>query len=534
MKFFTSKSKTNFILLFIAFVSGILLSSKWSVMIMPWIHFTVLLRFFRTNNWKGYLLAIPILSLASIIGNYGVFPMDIKSLIIFMVVINTIGLIPYVIERFCYNQINGWVKTLFFPVILTTFIFLLDQGPQGSWGNIAYTQYGIKPLIQIASITGIYGINFLFYWFASSIIYWVEQKNSGDLISRWNFAMPVVFFICICFGIFRLNSDSNVKSQVVVSAITIDNPEVIEEMYSVETGKTLKMPKEVSQSDPILGEFQIGMNAFMADPENPKFSSVYLKMDEVLEEYFEATKNAVEQGAKIITWSEATIMDLKNREKITADKVSHFADEMDIYLFFPTAVFHPEKVGKESKFMENKVLTFGPDGALLNTYFKNIPVMGIEPSFPGDGTIPIIETEFGNLSPIICFDADHAGLISQIGKSGTDMLVVPTGDWKDISPAHTYMAAVRCIENGVSMLKSASNGLSAVIDDKGRILDSYDYFDGEKIKSLVYTMNISTSKTFYNVTAPLFGLLIQVSSLMIIIYSIINFFIQRKKLKVQA
>lgn len=123
--------------------------------------------------------------------------------------------------------------------------------------------------------------------------------------------------------------------------------------------------------------------------------------------YAVATEKAAQAGARVVTWSEATILTSKADEAAAIVRAAKIAADNNVYLFYPTAVFLPEMVESGQPFLENKVLTFGPDGTLLNTYFKNIPVMGVEPSVPGDGTIPVISTPFGNLSPIICYHADQ-------------------------------------------------------------------------------------------------------------------------------
>jgi apolipoprotein N-acyltransferase len=41
--------------------------------------------------------------------------------------------------------------------------------PNATWGSLAYTQYGNLPLMQLAAVTGIWGITFLMAWFASVI-----------------------------------------------------------------------------------------------------------------------------------------------------------------------------------------------------------------------------------------------------------------------------------------------------------------------------------------------------------------------------
>ncbi|MEL6926160.1 MAG: nitrilase-related carbon-nitrogen hydrolase, partial [Bacteroidota bacterium] len=378
----------------------------------------------------------------------------------------------------------------------------MDMGPQGTWSNVAYTQFSIKPLMQLTALTGLYGINFLMLWLAAAVNQWYETRSTQQTVSVSLYTMPMVLVLVGIFGVVRLQTSSTPKSTVGVATITMDNLSVHQEMYRATFDKTLEMPEVISQSDPIVVELNKGMMAFMADPQAARYAGVYERMDEVMAKYLDESRKAAAEGAKIITWSEAAIINLKGREEAYTEAVATLADELDIYLFFPTAVFHAEKVGKEELFLENKVLTYGPEGQLLNTYFKNIPVMGVEPSFPGDGTIPVIATPYGQLSPIICYDADHPNLMAQVSNSGTDMLVVPTGDWKAISPYHTYMAAVRCIENGVSMLKATSNGLSALIDDRGRLLEQYDYFDDAPVKRIVAQMPIRSSNTMYATLAP--------------------------------
>lgn len=69
----------------------------------------------------------------------------------------------------------------------------------------------------------------------------------------------------------------------------------------------------------------------------------------------------------------------------------------------------------------------------------------------------------------------------QTGAIGTGLLLLPSGDWKAIAPFHTHAAIFRAIENGCSILRQASGGLSVAADYRGKILQSLDFFDpGEK------------------------------------------------------
>ncbi|MEM6771798.1 MAG: nitrilase-related carbon-nitrogen hydrolase, partial [Bacteroidota bacterium] len=142
----------------------------------------------------------------------------------------------------------------------------------------------------------------------------------------------------------------------------------------------------------------------------------------------------------------------------------------------------------------------------LDAHHGDIFEVGVESSVPGDGTIPVIESSVGGLSPIICYDADHPQLMAQVSKSETDLLVCPTGDWAGIAPLHTYMAAVRCIENGTSMLKATNGGLSALIDSRGTLRHQARLKGNET--TLLGTLPVASVNTPYAWSAPIFrGLL---------------------------
>src|SRR5438105_293747 len=59
---------------------------------------------------------------------------------------------------------------LVWPVYCVTCAYLTEiRSPHSTWGNLAYTQMNCLPIIQIASITGIWGISFIVFLFASTV-----------------------------------------------------------------------------------------------------------------------------------------------------------------------------------------------------------------------------------------------------------------------------------------------------------------------------------------------------------------------------
>jgi apolipoprotein N-acyltransferase len=123
-------------------------------------------------------------------------------------------------------------------------------------------------------------------------------------------------------------------------------------------------------------------------------------------------------------------------------------------------------------------LLIKPTGAVAWAGLKAIPVPGTEASLSArdEGKIRMIETDYGRLSSVICFDMDFPGLLHQAGRLQTDIMLVPSNDWREIDPWHTEMARFRAIEQGFNMVRQTSNGLSLATDTRGRALSRMDHF----------------------------------------------------------
>ena len=59
---------------------------------------------------------------------------------------------------------------------------------------------------------------------------------------------------------------------------------------------------------------------------------------------------------------------------------------------------------------------------------------------------------------------------------GADIILVPSYDWREIAPIHTYMAGFRAIENGFTVFRVTGNGYTAALDATGRVIAGMDFF----------------------------------------------------------
>jgi apolipoprotein N-acyltransferase len=99
---------------------------------------------------------------------------------------------------------------------------------------------------------------------------------------------------------------------------------------------------------------------------------------------------------------------------------------------------------------------------------------------PGPGIVPTVQTPYGRLAAIICVDADFPATARQVGQAGADILVLPVDDWAQITAYHTDLLALRAIENGVTVVRPAIQGIGRVYDAYGRVLGQADYFADDR------------------------------------------------------
>ena len=77
--------------------------------------------------------------------------------------------LPYAADRWLSDRLNGWARTLVFPLAFATVEWALSFTPIASSGSPAYSQAGGLALLQLLSVTGLWGITFLIGWCASVV-----------------------------------------------------------------------------------------------------------------------------------------------------------------------------------------------------------------------------------------------------------------------------------------------------------------------------------------------------------------------------
>lgn len=101
-------------------------------------------------------------------------------------------------------------------------------------------------------------------------------------------------------------------------------------------------------------------------------------------------------------------------------------------------------------------------------------------------------------APIICYESIYGEYVSTYVKKGANLLTIITNDgwWKNTPgyKQHLHYACLRAIETRRYVARSANTGISAVIDEKGQILQNLPWNKASFIKAEIPAL---TNITFY-------------------------------------
>jgi apolipoprotein N-acyltransferase len=461
------------------------------------------------------------------ISSYDVAPFPLPVLAIVSVIDVLKIFVVYLIDRWIIKRSNRFITTLIFPAAFVTKEFLDINFSGGAWWSIANTQYAFSWLTQLASVTGLVGISFLIYWFAAVAVWCIEKYLNKEKFIKGAWIYTTVFTGVMIFGLFRFNSNNLAhKSTVKIAGLSVPTISILESCYKDVYHQNISIDLKSSMVSKELQRVNTTLVPFIEDPNPSKFTNGYNAMNKVNDSLFILSQQAADKGAKIIVWSEANGIVPSAMQESFIQRGEIFAKKNKVYLLMAIAAFQPGKITPEKMFLENKAILIDPNGKILNVFHKNHPVPFVEHSVPGDGKIPAIATPFGTIATSICYDADMPSGMRQLAQNKSDVLLLPSGDWYDIAPYHSYMAMFRGIENGCTVVRQASGGLSLVTDYRGKTEASFDFY---KPGTKLWMTDIVTGHvpTIYSFVDDVFAYLCIIATGVALLFLIAQFFRKR-------
>ncbi|MBN1224111.1 MAG: apolipoprotein N-acyltransferase [Candidatus Aminicenantes bacterium] len=431
---------------------------KFNLFFLAWISLIPLLHvlskrkpvssFFLGLAAGSVFYAILLYWIPAVPAHYGSLSLPLSILIYLALVLVLASL--WAVFGFLFSAVNRSFPVLVFfiaPFLWTSIEYIITYLFTGfPWGLIGYSQYKNIPLIQITTITGVYGIAFVMVGFQSCFLLSMKSRTKSPFFA----ALTLVLLI-------------HTAGFVHVKSIT---------------------PNQDSFSASVI------QGNVSSDIQWAKLS--YQEIEDIFNRHLDLSRSAYQEGSRLIVWPEFSVplcfscpygiyQEFKER-------LLHFVSTTECTLLLGTN----EKSEFQGETMyHNTALALKPDHT-RSLYYKIhlVPFGEYTPYKKIFAFISSVAHAIGDLTPgkthslhafkgipfgsPICYEIIFPDLVRRFTKNGAQFLITITNDgWYGRSAApfqHFSMAVLRAVENQRYLLRAATTGISGMIDPYGRIL----------------------------------------------------------------
>jgi len=417
-----------------------------------WLAPVFLVRFVRTRPAHlGLALAYVLLAATWAFQFWGMAPLPRLGFVLLAAGFGVVGLLPILADRLAAPRVGGFAATLVLPTAWVTVDSLVARlSPYGSWGSPAYSQQEYLALLQLVSITGLYGVTFMLGWFAAVVNWAWERRFEWPAIRRGGVAFALALAAVPLGGEARLRLFPSSSPTVRIASLSAPDLELF--------------PSAEVARRAIAGEM------LTVD----EIGAIGTRGRAIDDDLLRRSEREARAGARVVFWAETSGFTFKEDEPALLARGRDLASTEGIFLGMAYAAWSR---GAQRP-LENTLVVVDPRGEIAWRFLKAIAVPGPEAaiSAAGDRKLKVVATPYGRLSGVICFDMDFPTFLAQAGELGVDLLIVPSGDWREIDPFHTHMARFRAIEQGFNIARQVNRGLSVIADYQGRVVASMDHF----------------------------------------------------------
>jgi apolipoprotein N-acyltransferase len=370
-----------------------------------------------------------------------------------------------------------WSALLVLPAAWVSFEYVRGIfWPHGTAASLAYTQLNFLPVLQLASLTGLWGITFLLLLFpaALAIGLHLRDKQPKQALRIVSASLGVIVLVLL-FGAVRL---------------------------------ALPLPRQ-----------QVSVGLIASDSrENAYPAASGAKTERLFHDYAAEAERLASRGAQVIVLPEK-IGTLADPDTASADAIfQSVAGKTGSTIV--AGVIH-----KASPVEYNQARIYAPDTP-VQSYDKRHLLLPYESNFQPGTELTLIRKPSETWGVGICKDMDFTPLSRQYGKAGVGLMLDPGWDFNMDRSWHGHIAIMRGVEDGFSVAHAAKNGYLTVSDDRGRIL-AQTRSDSAPFATLVAQVPAAHNATPYVMWGDWFAWL----ALAIFVCTLIQFFRLRQNLQ---
>jgi apolipoprotein N-acyltransferase len=348
-----------------------------------------------------------------------------NSVIIVMLLINSLPfLVTILIARYIILNYKGVLSIFAYPAALIVCAYIQTLISNGDLTNTtAYAQFDYKTIIQMASLTGFWGIDYLPALVASGITLVIFYRGRLTKIA----CLLVLLLVVIIYLVYG-------------------------HWYLQQPGSSTSFKIGLAAHDPI-----------KFDPILEKDNSAYTEKH--LTHYLQRDQHLAELGATYLLQPEMSILINPAQQSHFLQQLSTFSEKYKVYTFNPIGYL-------ERPQQTNSLTVISPNGKIIANYNKQHLVSGFENTLSSGKDLSFVYPANIKIGLAICHDMDFITPARSYGINHTQILFVPAVDFgvKVDGWWHARMAMLQAVANGYSLARAGLQGYLTVSDFHGRVL----------------------------------------------------------------
>lgn len=287
----------------------------------------------------------------------------------------------------------------------------------GSGGCLAYTQMNALPVIQVAALTGLWGIGFLVMLGPATLAVLLDHKATAMARLRTALVGGGLIVLALGYGAWRLQAPEAGTRTVKVGLVSLH------------------------------GAYHPGLSSAAGQ--------------HLLGRYVAAVQKLAAAGAQIVVMPETVV----TVPTLNVPALHALARSRGITLL--TGVDYRPPGAPE----RNMSLVFTPRADAPVHYAKHHLVPGWEKRYTPGNSYSMLPGA-PRIGLAICKDMDFPAMGRAYGTRRTQLLLVPAWDFDTDDWMHSRMAILRGVESGFAIARAARDGQLTLSDDRGRVLAS--------------------------------------------------------------
>jgi apolipoprotein N-acyltransferase len=314
-----------------------------------------------------------------------------------------------------------WLALVAFPAMWVVFEYAVNiSSPHGTAVSLSYSQLKFLPVLQLASVTGPWGISYVLFLFSASIamgvFLWLKDRT---LALRILGAGLGAVLLVLVFGTVRLLLPSE-GTPVRVGLIASDEPD----------------------------------NVDVADDGAPT--------TRLLRDYAAQIERLAARGAKVIVMPEKLGVLVRPEAAATDSLLQGLADKYNVSIIVGLI-----EVSPPLKF--NQARIYSP-WAPVSTFDKHHLLPPFESRLKPGTTLTFLPHQSATWGIAICKDMDFTPLSREYGAARIGLMLVPAWDFNLDRIWHGHIALMRGVESGFSIARAAKQGYLTASDNRGRVI----------------------------------------------------------------